>query len=344
MDVGATKSYVVLLSIHAVIDYQPANIQRLLNEDYIAELLDDQRIEFQRHRQFSILQSITCADLDGKRYVLDGQHRVEVFKRLRDEGYPIHQCVPAVIYNTACMEEMVDYYRRINRNNPINPLEITDMWFRYGKDFCTWITKEFPAYFKASKNTCNCPHISLLGLAEYLKHRNVFERLMARTEDIGALKHTVVDLNRFLCIRREELVRQGMSPEHVRRCEKCHAKCPDAPCYLGMWRQYEWLEIGLHMALTQTPPDQINLSGFVRVREKIPRVLRVKVWSKRNGDKLRGACFVCEKELSYEHMECGHIVPFAECGASDLHNLEPVCKTCNRDMGVMNLHEYKNLI
>ena len=43
-------------------------------------------------------------------------------------------------------------------------------------------------------------------------------------------------------------------------------------------------------------------------------------------------------------MERGHIVPFAQCGSADLENLEPVCKTCNRDMGVMNLHEYKNLI
>lgn len=344
MDIVTSKSYVNMIGIHVVIEYQSATIQRLLNEDYINELLEDQRAEFHRNRQFSILQSITCGDLNGKRYVLDGQHRVAVFKQLRDEHYPMHQCVPVVIYNTASMDEMIEYYRRINRNNPINPLEVTDMWFNYGKDLCTWLTKEFPRYCKVSNKGCNCPHIGMVDLAEYLKHKSVFERLTRSTEDLKVLKTAIVELNRFMCANQEMLARQGMSPEHVRRCEKCLTKCPESPCYLGMWRQYEWLEICIHMISTQTPVNMVNLSGFTRMREKIPRALRLKVWNKRNGEMMTGVCFVCDNDLCYENMECGHVIPFAGSGTIDISNLEPVCRTCNRDMGIMNLNEYKNLI
>ncbi len=42
-------------------------------------------------------------------------------------------------------------------------------------------------------------------------------------------------------------------------------------------------------------------------------------------------------------MECGHIVAHALGGEITFNNLQPTCKTCNRDMGVMNLNEYKLL-
>lgn len=344
MDIVVNKSYVNMENINSVLDYQVADIQRLLNEEYILELLEDQRKEYNKHRHFSVLQSITCADFKGKRYILDGQHRVEMFRRLKREHYPLYQYIPVVIYNTSSMEEMVEYYRRINRNNPVNPLEISDMWFNYGKELCSWLVKLFPSYCKTSANNCMSPHISMHAMVEYLKQYRVFERVLERSDGILLLKQNIVALNDYITIRYNEFMKFGMSPEFSKRCAKCAKKCPTKPCFLGMWRRFEWIEICLYMIATSTTVDNVDLYKFARERDKIPKTLRTQVWNKRNGNTLEGGCYVCNRELCYENMECGHVVPFAYNGSVELENLEPICKTCNRDMGIMHLNEYKKLI
>jgi 5-methylcytosine-specific restriction endonuclease McrA len=59
---------------------------------------------------------------------------------------------------------------------------------------------------------------------------------------------------------------------------------------------------------------------------------------------MTGKCYVCENTLDYDNMECSHIIAHALGGDISLDNLQPCCKSCNRDMGIMNLYEYKNLI
>jgi len=44
--------------------------------------------------------------------------------------------------------------------------------------------------------------------------------------------------------------------------------------------------------------------------------------------------------LMYEDMECGHIIAFARGGSSSDTNLEPICRICNRDMGIMDMRDY----
>jgi len=58
---------------------------------------------------------------------------------------------------------------------------------------------------------------------------------------------------------------------------------------------------------------------------------------------MNGKCYVCDKKIDFRDMECGHIVAHALGGEITFNNLQPTCKTCNRDMGVMNLNEYKLL-
>jgi hypothetical protein len=43
-------------------------------------------------------------------------------------------------------------------------------------------------------------------------------------------------------------------------------------------------------------------------------------------------------------MECYNKVVHVLGGDSTINNLLPCCKTCNRDMGIMNLYEYKKLL
>lgn len=336
------KTTVVMIPIYEVIQYQPANIQRLLNEDYIDYLVVDQKEEFSTNNQFSILQSITCGDLDNKRYVLDGQHRIQAFKRLQQEGYPLTQYIPIILYKTNSEEELKRYYIRINQNHPVNPLELTDLWFKYGKEFCNQFDKLFHSYMKTSK--CNCPNINIKEMMVYVKDRSVFERINATTTSnnlIELLIHQIRELNSYIWQNYNHMIQFQLNQDYANKLKRCYEKNKTNPCFLGLWRQYEWLEICVHLITHKQDVHSIRLGDFGNQRSKIPKVLRYAVWQKRNSTNMEGKCFVCNKELCYENMECGHIVPHVYNGEVSLENLEPICKMCNRDMGAMNLHEYK---
>jgi hypothetical protein len=59
---------------------------------------------------------------------------------------------------------------------------------------------------------------------------------------------------------------------------------------------------------------------------------------------MKGKCCVCDNILDYDNMECYNKVVHVLGGDSTINNLLPCYKTCNRDMGIMNLYEYKKLL
>ena len=88
--------------------------------------------------------------------------------------------------------------------------------------------------------------------------------------------------------------------------------------------------------------DQCVHKGNERV--SINKHLRKLVWSKRNDDNLNGMCYVCEQRLEYDNFECGHVDSVNNGGKTELNNLEPICRKCNNDMGVVNLEDYKRVV
>jgi 5-methylcytosine-specific restriction endonuclease McrA len=75
---------------------------------------------------------------------------------------------------------------------------------------------------------------------------------------------------------------------------------------------------------------------------KIKKPLRKKVWSAYNNLNLVGNCYVCNRDTDYDSFECGHIVSVFYGGKTEFNNLKPICSSCNKDMGIHNLEEYKN--
>lgn len=346
MDIQNLKTNVIMQPIYSVLLYQPANVQRLLSEDYIDYIIEDQEKEYKKNKQFSILQSITCGDLNDKRYILDGQHRIEAFKRLQNLGYQLDQYIPLIVYKTDSYEELREYYVRINQNHPINPLELSEIWFNYGKELCTLLNNEYKVYIKNTSKSCNCPYINIAELITYIKERHVFERIQTYTTPntiVNVLFEKIIEFNKYLNYNYVNIIAYQLSSDHKQRFVKCYEKNNDNPCFLGVWRRFEWIEIIIYLIVKRIRVNEINLDQFSNVRKKIPLILKNNVWKKRNGNSMEGKCYVCDEMLCYENMECGHIVPHVQKGEITLDNLEPICKMCNRDMGAMNLNDYKQL-
>jgi hypothetical protein len=77
-------------------------------------------------------------------------------------------------------------------------------------------------------------------------------------------------------------------------------------------------------------------------RKTIPKPLKTLVWNKYIGEEYGiGKCDVCGSELKVSNFDCGHIISVKEGGEDIIHNLAPICRSCNLSMGTENLNEFK---
>lgn len=79
-------------------------------------------------------------------------------------------------------------------------------------------------------------------------------------------------------------------------------------------------------------------------RPPIPRALRQAVWNRYAGGPAVGStmCLCCRiTPITQQDFECGHVVAVAAGGATTLDNMRPICRTCNRSMGCMDMHAFR---
>jgi hypothetical protein len=90
-------------------------------------------------------------------------------------------------------------------------------------------------------------------------------------------------------------------------------------------------DYGIETPIVEGQPDEI----------KIDKKLRARVWIENNGMSMISQCWCCNHELKFtDNYEAGHVVARAKGGPTDISNLKPVCRGCNRSMGVTHMKEY----
>jgi hypothetical protein len=70
----------------------------------------------------------------------------------------------------------------------------------------------------------------------------------------------------------------------------------------------------------------------------ITKTLKKLVWENASN---KGHCYSCNEEIDENACEAGHIIARARGGQTELTNLEPMCRDCNRTMGQRHADEYK---
>jgi 5-methylcytosine-specific restriction endonuclease McrA len=344
------KTCVTTESLTRVLTFITPKLQRNLCTDHVRHMVNDQRNEYNANQCYSMLQSITVASLNNELYLLDGQHRMKAFSQLAAEGYPIEDVIiPVVIYYVKDLNELASYYNRINKNKPIHPLELVDTWDVYEKPFLESMSSTFKNYLKETGNggTCRCPHICMNELKRSLQARLFGTKLEQGGVSASKLWTCILSLNKYV----KEHIKSELQlcPTMRKRLEECEVKSTKnkcEPCFLGIWRRFEWLDICMTVVANgDLHFTNIDMSSFTVSRRKIPFMIRQQTWKKVNDvTHANGHCFVCEADISFHDMECGHIVAHALGGGDTLENLMPVCKTCNRDMAIMNMYDYKRLV
>lgn len=79
-----------------------------------------------------------------------------------------------------------------------------------------------------------------------------------------------------------------------------------------------------------------------RRKKTIPKALRASVWHAYIGQEIgMTKCPCCEtSDITPFNFECGHIMAETKGGSTTIDNLRPICGTCNRSMGTMEMNEF----
>lgn len=82
-----------------------------------------------------------------------------------------------------------------------------------------------------------------------------------------------------------------------------------------------------------------------RRKKTIPKALRARVWHTYIGQEIgMTKCMCCEtSDITSFNFECGHIIPESKGGSTTINNLRPICGTCNRSMGSMDMNDFINM-
>lgn len=302
----------------------------------LGNLVNYQQQFFNLYKTLTILQNITVANTtNGSTILIDGYLRIKTFEILVQQGYPILDIkIPVIIYHVENELELDECFRIFNPKRLITLETCKTVLFDL-------LNLNFRSYIKPIG--CKSPHFSLDNLEQNINIRNIPIELKNRNVTIQEFFNKILQLNSYIQnnIKPSEQLCPHMKGRLL-ECEKKATKNDCNICFLGIWRRYEWLDITLYLVKHNQIP---NISMFVIERTKIPISIRELVWKKTNTTISDvGHCSVCNEELRYSNMECSHIVAKALGGEDYLENLMPCCKSCNRDMGIMNLLEYKQLV
>jgi HNH endonuclease len=354
---GMNKTIVTTESVSKLLKYATPKVQRHLNHEHIDEMVEDQKIEYDTWKCFSMVQSITVAYVrhESLHYVLDGHHRLQAFTKLSQLGYPVHDlAIPVVLYTVDSVDEMVAYYNRINKNMPIHPVEKMDTYADYEKQIICMIVETFPLYIKDRVGVARCPHINIHELKRHIHARQIGDKLRTMGCSIEVFWNGVLSLNEYVEKTLKDKQLDATMTKRIQECESKFQSGSTTPkgsvCYLGIWRKYQWIDICMQHVMCSENDKKFNMMTYLEnssgnKRKRVPAIVRQHVWKKTNdnvGD--TGKCYVCENDLLFANMECGHIHAHALGGSDTVDNMMPVCKTCNRDMGIMHLMDYKRMI
>lgn len=342
-------SSVQLDTISNVISYTIPNIQRIIDEQHVDNIYNDQKTDIDNGIGLTILQSITICNLnDDICYVIDGQHRIKAFTRLLDEGYDIGNImIPVVKYSITNLEIMYELYRKINYSRPIHNFELSDGWTTFGKILCDKLNDKYSSYFtylKPGNTRVNIPRLSFTNFQSALEKRSKCLSLM----DPNVVFAKIVMINEFI----HRSLYFMFDDDIIRKVNKCinHKREPDEDIlYLSLFgdEHHGYLDIVILMITNQyenvTDIPNFRFGQFmVSTKKSLPKSLRNRVWNRINNNNDTGVCYVCSEELDKLNFHCGHIVSRYLGGKDNIDNLLPICSACNLSMGIQNLHEYKD--
>ena len=308
--------------------------QRGIDDEQINEIIEFQKKYWEKNEEFFFPTPIIFGNLDGKLYIIDGQHRFTAIKHLLDL-YKKNFKIPVVTLIFDTKEELEKHYIIINKNRPVPlPKNIND-WTNFGRFVEDYIILNFRDFFSKSENP-RVPNFNKDNLIKYINRNKISQQI---NNDYEAFVRCLRGLNDYYLQTYSITLKKYFRVDIHKIIQKSRLKNSKNPFILSIYKNFEWVDTVVFI---------INSGKNFKDIEHIPRDYRIKikaklkleVW-KKYFTKIEGQCFVCNNNIDYNNFHCGHIVSVNKGGPTCLSNLEPICSCCNINMGIKNLNDYK---
>lgn len=304
------------------LDFKKPNIQR----DIIPERIEHLKNIFKKC--FEPLVPLYICVLDNSYYIIDGQHRFEVFKTMKEH---YNDKVPVCFIKVDDYKEIEDNFFIINDRMPLS-----EMWLQPYEikhiivETYNYFLEHYPKMFRLKKKRSICrPYIDKELFGKQLTIIFEDENKVMDIKTPNDLINKILALNSHY---------SGLQPEQFPAIPPtCNN---DLINRLRSWSDN--LHLGLvpdwHLHLIHGVPEDMT-----NTQQSLPKTQLFKLWKNYYGNCAETKCYVCNiNDISLLNCHAGHIIARALGGKTTMDNIIPICAPCNLDMGTTNLYDYKN--
>jgi hypothetical protein len=292
-------------------------IQRNLDQARVDEIYSQAILFYNTHEKYLTPGKISIAVANNIKYIIDGQHRLRAYQRLAID-YPLRPLFVTIDqYTVGDMSDIEQLYKLVNTCIPNDITRLSIDEYKAIKELCNWMAATWPKNISKAKNP-RVPNISLEAMGEvFIKNKTITRLCVTSGRGLIAL---VARLNDYY-------------GQNTARFKDWGVEVRPGGLYLSSWRVFEWVE---RLGVDPTTIEHYSATRRVKITKK----LRMAVWASPMATQ---PCYCCGHEITMLSFQCGHVIPLCNGGPTTCENLRPICEQCNKDMGTMNLLEYKKL-
>jgi hypothetical protein len=278
---------------------------------------------------FQYKNRIIVGDLNGKLYIIDGQHRVEMIIELcnKNQEYT-RKKVEVVYYPLKNMEEALQLFKEINIDSHKNQFFITTDLFGQMtiSGFRDKLKDNYKGIFnnkfkETSRIKCIEEFSNELFKCGFFEHKTIEEAF----DEL--IKLNDVYYNKSYKIYDDDILEQFLYKNEMKSI------LDYGVCFVT--KKNNFIE---YVKDQTTKPIHTWKKG----KKRITKGLKSKVWYKEFVHTNTGTCPIvhCNNEIIKTAFEAGHVISEINNGPTELSNLRPICKDCNRQMGSQNWNDF----
>jgi hypothetical protein len=300
------------------LDFLKPVYQSDLNETNITEMVESIRF----NPEYFLLRAVlACAVYRDKMYLMDGQHRLEMMKRI-DVPYPCE----LLCYQIKNNDEMRQLFRELNKDSYKNMAYIS-LPHETACLIDELIEHYSPmGYFTKTKSE-----------SKLFTSRAFFELLSDYLALFQTSKEAIFDIEQKQATFMSTLIMKTNYVEES-KCIKSKFIMPLKNCNFISFLN----DPAIIPTYTGKGTNAVD-KGLVNPNLK---TIRTAVWNHHIGmDKGVSICMVCKVFPIYQmDFHCGHVLAKSKGGLNTLENLRPICQSCNLSMGAIHMDDFMKII
>ncbi len=318
------------------------DIQRELNSCHVTTILEGMALERTEGRfsNWGVMEVAQCMDGDTA-YLVDGQHRVEAMRRVvaenptcADEAVYIH-CV--IVKD---MQELRRYWQRVNSSRQAHIVKCAQVQEVYN-NMRRFFEEKFRSNISLSQKPKR-PNVNLSKMADVLDRLIITHGLDVTQKQllVHRLPSVLLEMNHYLQKKTSRELTELLDSNSISIINRL-GQAGSARWYCGLYDLYDILEMAFACIFKSLKVHDMNFQQ--NRRKTVSAHMRRETWAKHNQRHSKtGTCYVCNANITLQDFHCAHVIPRIRIGGTnEVSNMQPTCKSCNSEMSIENLEDFK---